>query len=71
MLGGEEGMRSFEELMQLPTSRVAEELTEEMLLKKTERNRKRRIAAHKRKEKRKVCGLLDPPNIPIPRLSVA
>lgn len=32
-----------------------DEMTEEMLLKKTEKNRKRRLAAQKRKEKRKVC----------------
>ena len=58
MLGGEEGDGGFEELMELPVSRVAEELTEEMLLKKAERNRKRRIAAQKRKEKRKVCIMM-------------
>ena len=59
MQGGEEGLGRFEELMELPTSEVAEQLTEEMLLKKTERNRKRRIAAQKRKEKHKVCITLD------------
>jgi len=53
MLGSQEG-GAFEELMELPIGRATEELTEEMLLKKTERNRKRRIAAQKRKEKRKV-----------------
>ncbi len=53
---GEEGEGScLGELMELPIGRSTEELTEEMLLKKTEKNRKRRIAAQKRKEKRKVC----------------
>lgn len=52
MLGGDEDM-----LMELPVGRSSEELTEEMLLKKTEKNRKRRLAAQKRKEKRKVISL--------------
>ena len=51
---GEEGEGCPGELMELPIGRSSEELTEEMLLKKTEKNRKRRIAAQKRKEKRKV-----------------
>lgn len=51
---GEEGDGCLGELMELPIGRSSEELTEEMLLKKTEKNRKRRIAAQKRKEKRKV-----------------
>ena len=33
------------------------EMTEEMLLKKSEKNRKRRLQALKRKEKDKVCVL--------------
>lgn len=40
--------------MELPVGQSSEELTEEMLLRKTEKNRKRRLAAQKRKEKRKV-----------------
>lgn len=53
MLGGdEEG--SPTSLLELPLGRSTEELTEEMLLKKTEKNRKRRLAAQKRKEKNKV-----------------
>ena len=53
MLGGdEEG--SPTSLLELPIGRSSEDLTEEMLLKKTEKNRKRRLAAQKRKEKRKV-----------------
>ena len=53
--GGEDN-----QLMELPlVSKQAaigdDEMTEEMLLKKTEKNRKRRLAAQKRKEKRKVC----------------
>jgi hypothetical protein len=53
MLGGdEEGSPSS--LVELPIGRSSEELSEEMLLKKTEKNRKRRLAAQKRKEKRKV-----------------
>lgn len=42
------------DLIELPIGQFSEELTEEMLLKKTEKNRKRRLAAQKRKEKRKV-----------------
>ena len=32
----------------------SKEMTEEMILKKTEKNRKRRLAAQRRKERRKV-----------------
>ena len=58
MLG--EGGGEGSQLMELPlVSKQAaigdDEMTEEMLLKKTEKNRKRRLAAQKRKEKRKVC----------------
>lgn len=58
MLG--EGGGEGSQLMELPLiSKQAaigdDEMTEEMLLKKTEKNRKRRLAAQKRKEKRKVC----------------
>ena len=46
------------QLMELPlgskTAAGDDEMTEEMMLKKTEKNRKRRLAAQKRKEKRKV-----------------
>ena len=53
MLGGEEdGIPS--NLLELPTGCSGEDLSEEMLLRKTEKNRKRRLAAQKRKEKRKV-----------------
>lgn len=34
--------------------KVTKEITEEMILKKTEKNRKRRLAAQRRKERRKV-----------------
>jgi hypothetical protein len=61
MLG--EGGGEGSQLMELPLiSKQAaigdDEMTEEMLLKKTEKNRKRRLAAQKRKEKRKVCVCL-------------
>ena len=36
------------------TGKVVKEMTEEMMLKKTEKNRKRRLAAQRRKERRKV-----------------
>ena len=59
MLG--EGGGEGSQLMELPLISKQQaaigddEMTEEMLLKKTEKNRKRRLAAQKRKEKRKVC----------------
>lgn len=37
--------------------KTSKEMTEEMILKKTEKNRKRRQAAQRRKEKRKVRTL--------------
>ena len=55
MLGGEEEGSPSDLLELLPMGRAgSEELSEEMLLKKTEKNRKRRLAAQKRKEKWKV-----------------
>lgn len=37
--------------------KASKEMTEEMILKKTEKNRKRRLAAQRRKERRKVWRL--------------
>ena len=55
MLGGSDnGDESSEQLMQLPLDKKGGEMTEEDLLKKVEQNQKRRLAAQKRKEKRKV-----------------
>ena len=55
MLGGSDiGEESTEQLMQLPLDKKGGEMTEEDLLKKVEKNQKRRLAAQKRKEKRKV-----------------
>ena len=48
------GAGGEEELLELPIGKAALEMTEEMMLKKTEKNRKRRLQAQKRKEKRKV-----------------
>jgi 2-methylcitrate dehydratase PrpD len=45
-----------EQLLELPLGKARQEMTEEMILKKTEKNRKRRQAAQRRKEKRKVLG---------------
>lgn len=39
---------------ELCVGKVSKEVTEEMILKKTEKNRKRRLAAQRRKERRKV-----------------
>lgn len=50
-MGEEEG----NDLVELPLNKSRSEMTEEMLLKKSEKNQKRRLAAQKRKEKRKVC----------------
>ena len=38
------------------SGKPTKEMTEEMLLKKSEKNRKRRLQAQKRKEKDKVCA---------------
>lgn len=43
-----------ETLLELPLGKTSKEMTEEMILKKTEKNRKRRQAAQRRKEKRKA-----------------
>ncbi|XP_065892535.1 INO80 complex subunit B-like isoform X2 [Dysidea avara] len=43
-----------EELVELPVARKTKEITEEMLLKRSERNKRRKILADKRKEKNKV-----------------
>jgi INO80 complex subunit B len=43
-----------EQLLELPLGKARQEMTEEMILKKTEKNRKRRQAAQRRKEKRKT-----------------
>ena len=52
---GADPLEGRQELMELPLDRAAqEELTEEMLLRKSEKNMKRRLQAQKRKEKRKV-----------------
>ena len=48
------GEEDVNELVELPLSKSRSELTEEMLLKKSEKNQKRKLAAQKRKEKRKV-----------------
>jgi len=50
MLGG----GAERELLELPIAKASLEMTEEMMLKKTEKNRKRRIQAQKRKERRKA-----------------
>jgi INO80 complex subunit B len=49
MLGSADG-----QLMELPVGKAVKEMTEEMVLKKTEKNRKRRVAAQRRKERRKA-----------------
>lgn len=54
MLGGSGEGDESPELMQLPLGKKGGEVTEEDLLKKVEKNQKRRLAAQKRKEKRKV-----------------
>lgn len=43
-----------EELQELPVARKSKEVTEEMLLKRSERNKRRKLLADKRKEKTKV-----------------
>ena len=48
------------ELLELPIAKASLEMTEEMMLKKTEKNRKRRLQAQKRKERRKVRTHLRP-----------
>ena len=52
-----EGGRGSESAFCLLLEKVLKEETEEMLLKKAERNRKRRIQAIKRREKHKVGAM--------------